>query len=205
VQRGWSSFIGEHTAEFPMVSRLRSALNRAGLPVVAFFHWADREGSSMSRACDDGAPIRIVAAYPRRPKVAEPGATAIEMKVNRLLFEHARALHSEEIPVLACVPLVDTIWALGNDPACACFLIAGSGPTDEDVVVTIDLAGEVCTGLPADMRGPLPDDELVSIAMGAKAQTWTDTLRSIKTNRPTEGMSLFGYRYRPVYLAIRER
>ena len=202
-----SSFMGEHTAEFSVVAELSVVFHRCGFSVIPFFYWADREGGNMSSNCDDGSPIHILAVYPRRPKVLSPGDDVIEMKINQVIFEHARLLHRFGIVVAAAVPRVSSIWSLADAPACSWFLIDGHNTLEGDASVMIALSGHCESETPPGVRGPLTDGSLIALVTASAHLRWAEALGMIREGRPNNaGRSLFpfGGRYRPVYFAVRK-
>ena len=79
MRRRAISFMCEHTAEYALVWDLASAFGHFAGTVVPFYFWSSREGASMSLACSDARPVRVVAAYARRPKVIGRGCPARRM------------------------------------------------------------------------------------------------------------------------------
>lgn len=124
-------FLSEHSVEFVLVPRLISILSKTYSNIVPFYFWAAREGNSISQSCDTGEYLRLIAVYPRRPKVSHPHDSEILIKFNAVLFEKAREYEQFGIPVFAGVPRVSSIMDFRLNTPCTWFEILGAeSPAD---------------------------------------------------------------------------
>src|SRR5690348_2806966 len=104
-----TSFISEHTAELILVPDILRILQPVYPCITPLYYWASREGSIMSRRAFEHKRVRVLAFYPRRPKVKSPGMGTILVKFNELLYNRSSYFHSKGIPVIAGVPLADSL------------------------------------------------------------------------------------------------
>lgn len=109
--KGTSCFC-EHTAEFVIVSRIRALLEPKYGNVVPVYFWKSREGNIFSNLIHEGMKLRILAVFPRRPKLKTPYSETIITKINTELYEYSQAARLVGIPTIAGVPLVNSISKL---------------------------------------------------------------------------------------------
>ena len=205
-------FLSEHSVEFVLVPQLISILSKTYSNIVPFYFWAAHEGNSVSHSCDTGEYIRLIAVYPRRPKVSHPHDSEILIKFNAALFEKAREYEQSGIPVFAGVPRVSSIMDFRLNTPCSWFEILGAeGPTD--IEGTISLESEERWAIPNNdvIRGPLSKEQLVnSVKSRSALMRWDEAIRHIREVRKTKNYThfftdLFGGRfggYKPFYLML---
>jgi len=165
----------------------------------------------MSRRCDPNKPIRLLAMYARRPKVSEPQQDYIVVKINSILFEHAYYLKENGIPTIVGVPRVASIMDLYNGCPCSWFTLCPDRNFKSDVEFKIDIKSNKCDiELPADIRGPLEDVELLSLfAKVEYLQSWQDAIEILRADGlgyGSYGNSIYwpmGRLYKPVYFISR--
>lgn len=208
-----TGFMSERTAEYVLVPDLISRLQSFTM-ITPFFHWSSREGQVKAQAGYDG-PVRLVAAYARRPKVDAPGDPEVTIKFNALLFHHARQLAKLGIPVLAGVPCVSRLSDLQLGVPCAWFriLVTEAGWPDSEAALRIAAPEHAGKEPDTPVVGPLTSDAITSvIRKHARVSSWPQALRDLsglKRDRSLSGFASehwFGpfLRYRPFYLALRE-
>ena len=118
-----TSFISEHTAEYILVPDLVRRLMPEFPDIVPLFFWASREGNTTAQWSMEGVPVRIVTAFPRRPKILPDRSNRILMKLNGQLFNYASESSGRGIPVIAGVPLVTSLPTLRLNARCCWFEI----------------------------------------------------------------------------------
>lgn len=198
-----TSFISEHTAELILVPDILRILQPAYPVITPLYYWATREGGVMSRQSFELKQIRVLAFYPRRPKVKSPGTGTILVKFNELLYHRSSYFHSKGIPVIAGVPLADSLDALSLQTPCMWFELAPGGG---DSFLEIHLATQQISD--NAHRVLLPEDIISLIEQKSVVFTWPAALQIIKEmgryhnneNRHWNRMS--GDLYKPDYLLL---
>ena len=71
------SFISEHTSEYILVPNIVRRLTQKFNQVIPVFLWLTREGNTTALEMMDGKQIRLLTAFPRRPKVLSPNGIAM--------------------------------------------------------------------------------------------------------------------------------
>jgi hypothetical protein len=208
--RNATSFICEHSAEFVLIPHLTQLFSAHKQDLLPLYFWKNREGGQMSRRCDPGKPIRLLAMYARRPKVSEPGQDCVSVKINDALFERAHYLKENGIPTIAAVPLVSSIMDLRIGCPCSWFTLCPDRDFESDVEFTIDIKSEKCDiELPAGVQGPLEDAELLRLFDKSEdLKSWQDAIEILRADRLDHGFyrNSFYWRmgmYKPVYLLSR--
>jgi hypothetical protein len=210
-----SGFMSERSAEYILVPDLIRQLRSVFPHITPFFFWASREGQRKARDSYSG-PVRVLAAYARRPKVGYPGQSTIEVKFNALLFHHAWALHQAGIPLLAGVPCVSRLSDFQLDVPCAWFRIEPhkDGWGDTHAILETDSPSHAQFYHPATpVQGPLTSDALIQLAQeGSQRWQWPEIMSYLSgRSRDLLGSSFarsswFGNYmfYRPFYLLLRD-
>ena len=85
------SFISEHTAEYILVPNLLRRLTPHYQHIIPMFFWSTREGNTIAARTMSDVTVRLLTAFPRRPKIAASHPNRITMKVNQRLLAYARA------------------------------------------------------------------------------------------------------------------
>jgi hypothetical protein len=203
------SFINERTADYILVPQLISLLSGIHARIVPFYFWSQREGSTMGQWCESGVPVRFVAAFSRRPKITEPNASRIQLKINGALLEAANTASGLGIPVLAGMPLVSTIYDLNLDAACAWFALNATNeePADVEIVLQADGALVSKSRDTTAVDGPLELDTLPDIVQErSSVMTWQEgieNVRAILASMNPERRFFFGSTtYRPFFLML---
>ena len=129
-------FLSEHTAEFVLVPRLKSILVARFGVVTPVYFWKTREGSSLSNLIHKSELVRVLAMFPRRPKLKSPTEKAIWGKINRELFEYSRASFSAGIPAIAGLPLAHSLPELSENREPIWISLSYDSP--EDIVFEVE-------------------------------------------------------------------
>ncbi len=104
------SFISEHSAEYILVPNIVRRLTPKFTQVAPVFLWLSREGNRTALEMMAGKRIRLLTAFPRRPKILSPNSIA--MKVNHELVAYSERSADAGMVVLLGVPLVSSLSTL---------------------------------------------------------------------------------------------
>lgn len=199
------SFISEHSAEYILVPKLVSLLEKHFSKVIPIYFWITREGSLIARACQPSQSVRIIRVFARRPKINIPNQKSIEVKFNESLFEHTEFVMSLGIPTFAGVPLASSILDLSSNTKCAWFELT---EPEEDIIYELSLNAEVIqqSSVSSAIEGPLAELLLIDkIIDKAHPIEWNKALDSLKLLRSLVGGFWFGSSgYRPFYIMLFE-
>lgn len=178
-----TSFISEHSAEYILVPKLIKILERDFQKVIPLYFLSMREGSRVSRDCDQHQPIRVINVFARRPKVSKPYSSQIEVKLNSVLFEKANLSAEAGIHTFAGVPLISSLMDLELDAPCAWFSL--SGPIDVDIHFQLSTDGTVIRQLPQSSAAKLlPESELAETAfLLSREMTWSIAIEYLRRIR----------------------
>jgi len=205
------SFISEHTAEYIIVPAMTRVLNKVFEQVIPFYFWSTREGSSVATVEGD---IRLLAVFPRRPKVIVPRQDSIMVKFNKILFETAQIFNEFGIPTFAGVPLVSSLDQLCLETRCAWFYLQTNPSNINDVNCNLRLDNlEISFAESTDkIEGPLSDEQLIHyVSDNSHTMTWEEAILKIKDMRMRyqreQGFSNFWFLggYKPYYIALKNK
>ncbi|WP_155625912.1 hypothetical protein [Burkholderia vietnamiensis] len=212
------SFLSEHSVEYAIVPRAVSVLKGAFDNVVPLYFWKTREGNGLSAALNADVTVRVLALFPRRPKLADLDDSApLFGKINSEIFEFSAVASKFGIPVAVGLPLVRNIQQLGRNPRIAWIQIV-SGNVDAQLESDVHLMFSEKEGLAA-LDGLLPEslsmmEELDLpriISSNSVRLTWHEAAEAMSELRATsEGYRYAlrflggGAQYRPVYLMVFE-
>ena len=202
-----SSFMSERTAEYILVPSFIHALANSFKSITPFFYWSTREGNKLSRECSTKGKFRLVAMFPRRPKLTTPNSKVISAKINDTIFARVPSYNYHGISVFSGIPCVSSILKYTRDTKALWFLLNDDGKQDAYVDILVP-SGEVVS-LDPGINGPLSSKEIIN-NISNRLFTWSDiidTLQEIK--RETKGISysrwFFDTTYKPVYFVLREK
>jgi hypothetical protein len=203
-----TSFISEHTAEYPLMHSLVGILSRQFSTIIPIYFWATREGSRIAAEGIGRQPVCVVTAYPRRPKIVNPEDSILLMKINAELLHAGSAGLDVGIPVFAGVPLASGLLQFSIDTPCSWFHQEGSSAEDHDLHILVSLTGE--THEPSSSRpgviGPLTTEGLLRVVQSAaRKMSWDVAVESIRRIRSSGEIGTRGFffsGYRPFYLVM---
>jgi len=201
------SFISEHSAEYILVPNIVSRLNQRFTEVIPLFLWLSREGNTTAQKMMAGGQIRLLTAFPRRPKLVSGSQAGIRMKVNRELLAYTAVSEEAGMAVLVGVPLLSSLSLLRIGAECCWFELKGSAVTDRDYSVDIGLDGTVISNdAPTRaLTGPLTDDAIEDLADRCRMMPWIQAVQSIREIRSIQqevhGSSFLGG-YKPFHLML---
>jgi len=203
-----TSFLSEHSVEYCLVYRLNQLMSPRW-NVIPLFFWRSREGSTISKMCDRGEQIRVMAVYARRPKLSSPGDDAIIMKVNDHVFSRANYLTMQGIPVFCGVPLVSRVLDFRMDSPCAWFYLASKNTyIDEELLLDVK-TGAVRSRTDGSSIEPVDEHRIASIIeKSISPMKLSDAIQKLNF-KEGEGLRVrfppFGGIYKPAYLFMAER
>lgn len=201
-----TSFMSEHTAEYALVPDLITKLADRCSTIVPVYFWGRREGSRAGRESVCRSPVRVVAAFARRPKVARPGSDSILVKFNNVLFAAAHAGAEVGVPVFAGVPLVTDLVFYSIGVRCSWFHVTSASKWSGDQELRLALNGQPqCAELPQGIAGPLSGTALADIAeLESHELDWKFALEAMRLMKSAGGFHhpIFGVGYRPFFLLM---
>ena len=146
--------MSDHSAEYAVVNAAAKTLRRHCARVTPIYFWASYEGQILGDLVLSGRGTRLVAIFPRRPRVAEG---RVYFKVHASIVAYAREAAEFGLPTLCGVPIVESLADYHADSPCAFFAIDGFGRNDGvDRLYSLNLRSPNVDGGESDsVRGPL--------------------------------------------------
>ena len=205
-QRAPIGFMSERTAEYSLVPVAIQALRSSGARVLPFYFWVTREGSRMGIQSGEGIYVRVAAVFARRPKIFKPWDDTIQVKFNDSLFRAANEGRRIDVPVLAGVPLVSSLFELTAGFRTLWFHLDPYAPI-EDVVLEIALSAPTFDHTAASPLSLIAEQRLYEVIhlSGACRQwsQWVDCLMEFRSVIRW-GWRFFSFTYSPFFLALVE-
>lgn len=203
-----TSFMSEHTAEYALVSKLTAIFSAQKLRIVPIFFLSTREGSKVSRQCDDSSPIRLISVFARRPKVEFSNQSNIAVTINAELFQAANRLTALGIPTFAGAPLISSIMDFSLDANVVWFELTGEMASGVYLQISMDGTRVEFWQETSAIRGPVHDKEIVEIFLSkSRLMQWTEAIEILRMNRRASRNNgsywlPFGGGYHPFYLIV---
>lgn len=194
--KGYVSFMNERTVEYLLLPQLIAKLKEDYSSVIPFYFWATREGGHRTGRSLGEKEFKILAFYPRRPKISIKDNDHIVFKINQEIFEKADFLIPQGIPVITGTPLIRTIADIEGAVDTYWTTLA---PKSYETLIKLEVE------TPEDLSLPMLKGSrrlhLKPVLSIAKDMSWT-TFLSILMNMRYEipRRSFFGGAYKPVYL-----
>ena len=176
----------EHTAEYVLVPRIVAALRGVFSQVIPFYFWVSREGTSLSKLSAPISDLRLLAAFPRRPKLGSISSDTFLVRLNAELFDHAIIAESFGIPAVAGIPLARSVFDLNEEPTCSWFALAPQVGEPSDVFVWLDENGQLLAydGPESTTVAPLSPEDIRDLVLHkAKPMTWEAAIHAIRESR----------------------
>lgn len=194
------SFFSEHTAEYILMPQFAKMLGQHYENIVPMYFWTSREGGVFSRESMSGKLIKVVALYPRRPKIFSIDGDEIHVTFNEILFARAKEYIELGIGVFAGVPLVSNLSSLNFGVRCSWFNLR---PWGCEQIALISLKGSIAKlnkGL--DVVDALNLKSIID--RDCIEMDWCTAVNIIKTIKGGYFGGLFGDLYKPAYLIFSE-
>ncbi|MGE8179043.1 hypothetical protein [Pseudomonas fluorescens] len=182
------SFLSEHSVEFSLVAAAKELLSGRYEYAVPIYPWMGRELGKLSGLIHGGDCFKVLAIFPRRPKLTTKSSSSIFIRINYELLEFEEVCTKFGIPVVAGCPMVCNFWDLGKSPSIVWLNLA----TQNEGV--LELKGDAKVGMDGD--GML---DLVSRAATLSFSDFDGFLRYVKSG----SSSFYGPTYKPFYFLIR--
>lgn len=201
------SFISEHTAEYILVPDLLRRLVPYFQHIIPMFYWSTREGNTIAGRTMGDVRVRLLAAFPRRPKVTDSHPDRVTMKVNQRLLVYARAGSEMGVPVIAGIPLVSSFHSLRSDSPCAWYDLQPLASEEDDCFIEMDEEGSVIAETPKRTlpSKKLSDVEILALLERSPIYSWDHAvtiLSQLRHSQPeSSGFPFFGG-YRPFHLVL---
>jgi len=203
-------FLSEHTAEFVLVPRLRSILVARFGVVTPVYFWKTREGNSLSNIIHKSEFVRVLALFPRRPKLTSPTEETIWGKINQKLLKYARASFSVGIPAIAGLPLAHSLPELWENPKPIWISLAHESP--EDIFFEVEtISRKIVSMHPEGQKLNIMAEKNIPFLVeeNANRMAWPEAIAAIDMLRKELSRNNF-YRsflfflggYKPVYFFI---
>lgn len=193
---GKMSFISEHSAEYILVPQFANILSLEYQHVIPIYFWSTREGSNLSKSNFHNKKVKVVAMYPRRPKIDPLYPGKILATINHEIYQRTEYLESKGIPTFAGVPLIESMDEISLSSKCGWFNLSSG---EEKMYMTKETGG-ISTELIVNL-----------VEKNAKQMDWVDAIEVLKNNKDSinDGTRtiyirryMFGDRYKPVYFII---
>ena len=193
-----TSFISERSAELSLIPHLKMELEKHFDYVAPVFPWLNRETSKISKQVHVNDRFKILFLFPRRPKFEQNDNRKIFATINSDLSLFKEFAKDFSVPVIAGCPIATNFWELSkcskhvwieiNDETINNYLNPISNDSGEEVVESLSVSSIV---------------KLINKSTTFDIDRFSEFLKESKYAMPRT--FLFGARYKPVYLLIKER
>lgn len=197
----YTSFVNEHSVEYVLVPQLVQLLEKNFKKVIPLYFWATREGGNMAKDSLRHHYFKMLAIYPRRPKIADINGDHILLNLNEVLFERSREFKKRGVPVIAGTLLIDSLYKFQLNAQCLWLKLNETGSQQ---TLEINLTNPLITSPDVNVLRPndfkfLIDEHCNSMS----GEEIIDIMRSAKS-RFEEGFwaGLYGDLYKPFYVLI---
>ncbi|MAO65424.1 MAG: hypothetical protein CL666_10530 [Balneola sp.] len=192
-----TSFINEHTAEYYLTSDLKSKLGNHFKTVVPVYPWLTRETSNISKAVHLDDRFKLLAVFPRRPKLKNDKSDDIYITINPELLEFQEYAISHNLPVIAGCPLAKNFWDLSNEIDVLWLTLKGDLLSNYLNPISAILAeGDL-------VLGKLEIIKMIENSNVFDMKSFENFIREARSSLPAS--SFFGPRYKPIYFIFKEQ
>lgn len=200
-----ASFVSEHTTEYVLVPDLIRRLSPHFQSIIPMFFWSTREGNTTAARNMSGITVRLLTAFPRRPKISRLSDDRITMKVNQQLIDYARASADVGIAAFAGIPLVSSLFTFRIDSPCCWYDLREFFSTNTDCFVEMTLNGTVIPNPPSrsSIRQSSSDQQILNAVNRSPTLQWDvaiETLCRIRYMQPKFNSFPFFGGYKPFHL-----
>lgn len=201
------SFMSEHTAEYALAPDLIRRLSPHFNGIIPMFFWSTREGNAAARKGMANMTVRLLTAFPRRPKTSGSDQSRVFMKVNVELLSYAQTSTRLGVSVCAGVPVITSLSAFRPNSPCCWFDLQGFGESHQDHILEIASDGTAATVSESNSSSPQPltDMQLAALANQCPLLSWVEAverLREIRFLTPDSGRFSFFGGYKPFHFAL---
>lgn len=186
-----TSYISEHSAEYYLVPALKETLEKEFRYVAPVFPWLTRELSKISREVHGADVFGIFVMFPRRPKITLDGSCRVCATINVELERFCEVCAEYGIPVVAGCPVAFNFWGLADGNNVVWLNIRH--PSLKKYLNPITESG-----------ARLMEKDIRALARRSPLLDWDSFERFVREAREIEPAAMFGPRYKPVYLLMKE-
>ncbi|PNH93079.1 hypothetical protein [Vibrio diazotrophicus] len=180
-----TSYISEHTAEYVLVPAMKAILEQKFSVVLPIFPWLTREFSNLAKSTHGLSSFRVLAMFPRRPKVFNED---IFVTVNSELSAFNKLAVKHGITAIAGCPSARNLRELASCREC--------------VWLHIDQYYEYVENVNKLGRIRLSDKNIIEAVLNSTDHTMDSLEMFIRHTRDTLPVNFFGARYKPVYFLV---
>jgi hypothetical protein len=176
------------------------------------YFWKTREGNSLSNKIHKDEFVRVLAMFPRRPKLKSPTEKTIWAKINQKLFKFAQASFNAGIPAIGGLPIARSLLELWENREPIWISLANDHP--DDVIFEVDVINRNILSVQSEGQklNIITEDDIVNLVEEkAKPMTWSEAIDVISMLRTEQYRDNFPRRflfyggYKPVYFFIFNR
>ena len=193
-----TSFISEHSAELSIVPRLKLELEKHYNFVTPLFPWFKRETSNISMQVHHNDEFKILALFPRRPKLENGESNKVFITINKDLLGFKELASTFNVPVIAGCPVSTNFWELSK---CKNYILV-----EINEKTTSDYLYQVTNKRDKKAKKGLSISRLVKMIDKSSTfniEKFQDLLLELRSAIP--GAYFFGPRYKPTYFLIKYR
>jgi hypothetical protein len=193
-----TSYISERSAELSLVPQLKMELEKHFNYVAPLFPWLNRETSKISKQVHVNDRFKILVLFPRRPKLDNNDYNKIFATINEDLSLFKEFANEYNVPVIAGCPLATNFWELSkctkhtwieiNNNTVSNYLNPVCNAPREKIVASLSISRIV---------------KLIKTSATFDIEKFSEFLHESKGTMP--GTFIFGPRYKPIYLLIKNR
>ena len=207
-----TSFISEHSVEYFVSSRISVILSREHKRVVPIYFWSSREGGVISREIHSQRKLRLLAVFPRRPKIDITQSDIVYGKINDTLIRFSDVAQSFGIPTIFCFPIISSLVDISSDFECLWLTVRSKEYSDRQFNVhkkslKISFNAKQENGI--QLLNPFA---ILEMASESKIYEWDEAIERIRILRKAtlgdERFSIMwfwgGHQYKPIYVLIFE-
>jgi hypothetical protein len=110
-----TSFISEHTAELSVIPYLKEKLEVHFDYVVPVFPWLTRETGNISKHLHQNDQFKVLAVFPRRPKIKHDERGKVFATINPELLQFKEFAEEYGVASIAGCPVSDSFWKLASN------------------------------------------------------------------------------------------
>lgn len=205
------SYISEHTIEYIITAKLCELLKQRFSKTIPIYFWATREGNSLSAKIHNEQKLKVLAVFPRRPKLERKDFDFMYGKINASIIEFSEVSKSLGIPTIFYFPVIFSLVDIAsNFPFFSMELLSYE---QRDIHFSVNnKTSEIHFKSNDKMRiNLLSDEDMMGIASNSKEISWNEALMKMNKLRHVNQRSKYGYggfgfawmsQYKPIYFLM---
>lgn len=198
-----TSFISEHTTEYFLIPQLCDILSKTYNNIVPLYFWQSREGDNISKEIHKNYNLKLLAFFPRRPKLERPSSNKIICTINDSLFEYSNKAIKHGIITIAGIPLISSILEFRMHKSLWFQIKNIEQPY---IYLSIDKSNNAITGNDNDCIKILDEKSFSNIYDNSMSYNWETAISIMKELRHTSDMGynrfFYGDHYKPTYILM---